>query len=161
MSDRRSSARIRFSKIRQRFTAGTFRDLIDLGRSPEIGLYVAPVPRRERLYSNLLPVAKFPLKIYAGSTSYRTPGEVWARLRRTGQNTDGAWILRQKNLLAFQDLNNAPWSDICDSGTIEEFDTSEWSDSQDPDRQRHFVQLLNQTLRSQLAPDVRYWPKED
>ena len=64
-------------------------------------------------------------------------------------------------MLAFHDLNEAPWSDICEPGTVEGFESSEWSDSQDGNRQRQFVQLLNRTLRSQLAPNVRYWPKED
>jgi Domain of unknown function (DUF4365) len=159
--DRRSSTKIRFSKITERFTSESFRDLVNLGRSPETGLYLAPVPRRERLYSNLLPLIQFPSKIYIASTSYRTPGEVWARLRRTEQNLDGAWILREKNVLAFHDLYEAPWSDICEPGTIDEFESSEWSDSHDADRERQFVQLLNRTLRSQVAPDVRYWPKED
>lgn len=159
--EHRASTKIRFSKTTQRFSLASFRDLVDLARSPEMGLYLAPVPRRERLYSNLLPLIQFPPQIFIGSTSYRTPGEVWARLRRAGQNVDGAWILRDKNMLAFYDLSQAPWSDICDSGTVEEFDSSEWSDSYEPDRQRQFVQLLNRTLRSQLVPDVRYWPKED
>jgi hypothetical protein len=159
--DRRSSTKIRFSKITQRFTSESFRDLVNLGRSPETGLYLAPVPRSERLYSNLLPLIQFPSKIYIASTSYRTPGEVWARLRRTEQNLDGAWVLREKNVLAFYNLHEAPWSDICESGTIDEFESSEWSDSHDADRERQFVQLLNRTLRSQVTPDVRYWPKED
>jgi len=64
-------------------------------------------------------------------------------------------------MLAFHDLNEEPWSNICNPGTVEEFESSEWSDSTDADRQRQFVQLLNRTLRSQLAPEVRYWPKED
>lgn len=156
-----SSGKIRFFKSAQRFTSDTFRDLIDLGRSPEIGLYLAPVPRRENLYSNLLPLLLFPSNIYIGYTSFGTPGEVWAHLRRSGQNANGAWILRQRNLIAFHDLNNAPWSEMCDPGTVEEFESSEWSNSKDADRQRQFVQLLNQTLRSQVAPEVRYWPKED
>ena len=93
--DSRSSGKIRFSRATQRFAPTTFRDLVDFSRSTEIGLYLAPVPRREHLYSNLLPLIQFPSKIYIASTSYRTPGEVWARLRRTGQNLDGAWILRK------------------------------------------------------------------
>jgi len=64
-------------------------------------------------------------------------------------------------VLAFHNLHEGPWSDICESGTIDEFESSEWSDSHDADRERQFVQLLNRTLRSQVTPDVRYWPKED
>lgn len=159
--DERSSPKIRFSKITQRFTSESFRDLVNLGRPSEIGLYLAPVPRRERLYSNLLPLIRFPPNIYLAATRYRTPGEVWARLRRTEQNVDGAWILREKNVLAFHDLRDAPWSNICEPGSSDEFASSEWADSQDVDRQRQFVQLLNRTLRSQVGPDVRYWPKQD
>jgi hypothetical protein len=46
-------------------------------------------------------------------------------------------------------------------GTVEGFSTTEWSESSEPDRQRIFVQLLNQTLKAQINPEVRYWPKED
>lgn len=35
-------------------------------------------------------------------------------------------------------------------GTHETFDTSEWADSDDPDRQRQFVRLLNQALKQRL-----------
>jgi hypothetical protein len=159
--DSRSSPKIRFSKITQRFTSESFRDLVNLGRSSEIGLYLAPVPRREHLYSNLLPLLQFPPKIYLATTSYPTPAQVWAHLRRTEQNVDGAWILREKFMLTFHDLHETPWSDICEPGSTDEFDSSEWADSHDPDRQRQFVQLLNCTLRSQVGPDVRYWPKQD
>ena len=126
-----------------------------------MGLYLASVPRREHLYSNLLVLIRFPPKIYLAATSLRTPAQVWARLRRTEQNVDGAWILKEKNVLAFHDLRQAPWSEICEPGSTDEFDSSEWADSHNADRQRQFVQLLNCTLKSQVGPDVRYWPKQD
>ena len=50
---------------------------------------------------------------------------------------------------------------MCDVGTLESFSTTEWSQSNDPQRQRVFVQLLNQTLKAQVSPEVRYWPQED
>jgi hypothetical protein len=157
----RSSTKIHFSKGMQRFTRQSLRELADLGRSPEIGLYLAPVPRLERLHSNLIPLIDHPPRIYIASTVYRLPREVWAAFRREGLNADGAWVLRDKHILAFHDLNESPWNSVCDPGTIEEFDTIEWSDSVDGDRRRQFVQLLNRTLSTQLGPEVRYWPKED
>lgn len=159
--DAPSSNRIRFSKTSQLFTAESFADLSDLARPQELGLYLPPVPRSEQLYSNLLPVKEFPPKIWIASTSFRKPGEVWACLGKTGQTADGAWTLRDKKILAFHDLDESPWSEVCESGTVEGIETSEWSESEDDDRRRQFVQILNQTLRSQLLPKVRYWPKDD
>lgn len=159
--EHRNSLNITFFKKTQFFTVDSHRSLLDIGRSPEIGLYLAPVPRRERLHSNLLLLENCPAKIYVASTDLRRPLEVWAGLRQTGREAGGAWILREKRLMAFYDLSEMPWSAICDLGTVEEFDTTEWSDSEDIDRCRQFTQLLNQTLRAQLAPTVRYWPDED
>lgn len=63
--------------------------------------------------------------------------------------------------MSFNDLSDQPWCDICDVGTVEPFDVEEWAFCDDSDRLRHFVQLVNCTLRTQLSPEVRYWPKED
>ena len=139
----------------------SFHDLLDLSRSPEIGLYLAPVPRTERLHSNLVPLIKFPDHMYVASTCVRSAREVWAAFRQENLVSDGAWILREKNIIAFHDLSDPPWSIICDQGTVETFDSSDWATTDDADQTRQFVQLLNQTLRTQLAPDVRYWPRED
>lgn len=159
--EQRASLTVRFRKATQRFTVESLHDLLDLGRSPEIGLYLAPVPRAERLHSNLLPLLRFPSRLYVASALFRSSSEVWRCLRRDGVVADGAWILRGQNIFAFHDLAEKPWLSVCDEGTIESFETIEWSESLDADRIRQFVQLLNQTLRTQLAPDVRYWPKED
>jgi hypothetical protein len=63
--------------------------------------------------------------------------------------------------VSFCDLGDHPWGEICDPGTVESFDTSEWSHSADAVRRREFVELLNRTLASQLYPDVRHWDRED
>lgn len=156
-----SSTKIRFSKSSQRFNVEGFEELVKIGRSPEIGFYLAPVPRNERLYSNLLPLEQFPPKIWIASTTCRKASDVWSNIKDRGEHVDGAWILREKNILSFHNLGESPWSSICDLGTLDGFDSNEWADSNDPDKYRQFVQLLNQTLRSQLYPRVRYWPNED
>lgn len=156
-----SSNRIRFSKTSQRFTLESFADLSELARPQEFGLYLPPVPRSERIYSNLLPLTDFPHKIWVASTSLRSPAEVWACLGKNGRSTGGAWILRDKKILAFYDLHESPWDQVYEAGTIDDFESYEWSESDDEERRRHFVQILNQTLRSQLLPDVQYWPRED
>jgi hypothetical protein len=159
--EKRSSGTVTFRKSIRRFTVGSLNDLLDLGRSPEIGLYLAPVPRTEHLHSNLLPLLQFPSRLYVAATSFRLGREVWACFRQQDMIADGAWILRDRNILSFHDLSEAPWSLVCDQGTVESCDSSEWAESSDDDRTRQFVQLLNQTLRSQLSPNVRYWPNED
>jgi hypothetical protein len=60
------------------------------------------------------------------------------------------WFLKDKRLLSFYDLSESPWAGACDQGTVERFDSAEWSQSDDPDRRRDFVRLLNQSLRRKL-----------
>ena len=62
----------------------------------------------------------------------------------------GEWILGSKTLTSFHDLSVSPWTKVCDRGSVEELDTHEWADTDDPVRQRAFVQLLNACLRDKL-----------
>ena len=66
-----------------------------------------------------------------------------------------------KRLISFHDMSEEPWTAVCDAGTVEGFPTTDWSDSTDLERQRLFVQLLNQTLRAQVRDGARYWSKEE
>lgn len=103
-----TSNRIQFSKTSQQLTPESFADLSDLARPQELGLYLPPVPRSERLYSNLLPLMEFPSKIWVASTTLRKAREVWACLRKTGQTADGAWILRDKKYSRSMTSTNPP-----------------------------------------------------
>ena len=69
----------------------------------------------------------------------------------------GDWLLHENSIISFQNLTEVPWSNICDLGCTEDFDTREWAYSEDRERRRQFVQLLNRALRSQLYPGVRWW----
>lgn len=61
------------------------------------------------------------------------------------------------SIYAFIDLSEEPWDEICDQGTVEEFDSEEWAYVDDQDKQREFVQLLNQCLRAKArALALRY-----
>ncbi len=151
---------VRFSKEHDIFSADSFRKLVDLSRTSDDGLYLAPLPRREVLYSNLLEIMEFPSKLYIAVTECRTPAQVWRRLPRS-RSIGGDWIVRDKLILGFEDFSDTQWSEVCDIGSADCFDTSEWSESNDPERIRVFVQLLNRVLRRQLAPKVRFWPQEE
>jgi hypothetical protein len=50
-------------------------------------------------------------------------------------------------IYSVHDLRDGPWVKTCDRGTIETIETSEWSESTDPETRRHFVWLLNDCLR--------------
>lgn len=159
----RATGKVVFEKGRQRFTKEALKDLLSLGRNRDLGLYLSPIPREETLRTNLLELVTVPPRIYVARTPHRSPGQVWAALRTAStQRSSGEWILRDKSILAFFDLAERPWPDVCEEGTVEGFPTDEWSQSDDPDRQRQFVQLLNRALAEQLYPQgVRYWPQED
>ena len=160
---RRATGKVVFEKKRQRFAKEALSDLLLLGRGRDLGLYLAPIPREETLYTNLLELASMPERIYVARTPHRSPGQVWAALRSSSaQRSSGEWILRDKSILALFDLAERPWTEVCEEGTVEGFSTDEWSQSDDPDRQRQFVQLLGRALAEQLnSLGVRYWPQED
>ena len=155
------SPRIRFSKRSNRFSLESLPQLLDIATSSSHVLYLAPAPKEERLHSNLLPLIRFPEKVYTARSDCRFAKDVWSLLSGAGDGVDGAWILREGMMLAFHDLGEEPWFLVCDPGTVEAIETSYWADSNDPDRLRTFVQLLNRTLRSQVFGAVRYWPQED
>jgi Domain of unknown function (DUF4365) len=155
-----SPTTVTFNKAKQRFTKDSLQDLLTVG-APKAGLYLAPARKTEKLHSNLVRVDGFPERIFIADTECRWPSDVWALLRKGGRDADAGWVLRDKRMLSFYNLGEGPWTDVCDSGTVESFPTSDWSESADPDRQRAFVQLLNQTLRAQLSPNVRYWSREE
>lgn len=143
-------------KVRDRFDAGCKAALFGLAVPRDSGLYFAPMPRRETLWWNLLPVASFGERLYVADTDYRRPGDIWAWFRERGEDPGNEWLLKDKRLVSFHDLGEEPWRRICDPGTREDFDTGEWAHTDDPDRQREFVWLLNQTVRQKVWPDLRY-----
>jgi Domain of unknown function (DUF4365) len=155
-----SPTRVTFVKSQQRFTQDCFPQLSKVG-APKSGLYLAPSRHQETLHTNLLPLRACPPTISIAGTECRTPRDVWTVLRETNQEVDAGWLLWEKKIFSFHDLGKGPWSSVCDLGTLEAFSTTDWSESDDPQRQRIFVQLLNQTLKAQLNEEVRYWPKED
>jgi len=159
--ERRKARKVRFDKRRDRFDE-TCRDaLIKLAVSKDAGVYIAPPPVGEELYSNLLSVSAFADRLYIADTDYRSYKASWAKLRSLSGDIGREWILKEKRIVSFHNLEEFPWREICDLGTLEDFDTEEWAFSEDPDRRREFVQLLNLALGEKLWPVVRYSDRKE
>ena len=154
--ERQSGSTVRFHKTHNRFSEASYGELARIGLDESAGLYLGPVPKKETLISNLLPLTGFPDRIWVGASRFNRLREIWSILGDTTRRVSSDWILRGGSVISFQDLQDFPWTNICDLGTCEDFGVEEWSDSEDPDRQRHFVELLNQALKEQLYPAVRY-----
>lgn len=99
---------------------------------------------KEWLYSNLLKVF-LPERIYVANTAQRFAEPVWTALRQAGGDIGPEWLLTSKRIVSFRDLRESQWSAICSQASC--CDTAEWSASDDPDRRREFVRLLNHCLR--------------
>jgi len=148
----RKSAKIVFDKAEDRFDASAKAALLSLAIPRDSGLYLGTTPKREVIYSNLLKLASFPKHYYVAHTDYRTPSELFATLRECSSNVRGEWILGGKMLTSFHDLRERPWTDVCDVGTVEKLDTDEWAQTEEPERLREFVKLLNGCLKEKLFP---------
>jgi hypothetical protein len=147
---RRKTGKITFDKIANRFDSTAKSALQQLAMRADAGLYLATQPKHEVVYSNLLRLAPLPETYYIAQTDYRTPSELFARLHELTRSVHGEWILRARMLTSFHDLSTRPWTEVTDSGTLEGHDTEEWARTDDPVRQREFVQLLNTCLKETL-----------
>ena len=154
------STSILYRKDQHRFNTESLSELVRVG-APKGGLYLPPRPTTERLWSNLLAIEGLPGVVYAAATQHRDAAEIWAILNRKKIRPASGWILWEKKIVSFEDLSSQEWDTICEPGTVEGFDTAEWSESDDPERTRLFVQLLNKTLRAQVDSRLRFWPKDD
>jgi len=146
----RQSRRIEFSKMANRFDRSVLPALWDVTLPAEKGLYKPPQRIEEELVSNLLPVQSVANSVYLGETTFRIGADLMAWLKSHGYFGDREWVLRNGRILTTHDLRQPPWNQICDLGTVEKFDSSEWYESDDEDILREWVQLLNRCLAGRL-----------
>lgn len=158
--EKRKARKITFDKQRDRFDASCRENLIQLAMPADAGLYFAPPIRQETLYSNLLKVTCFPERIYVADTPYRKAEDLRAELKVRKEYDENEWLLRNKRIYSFKDLDRYPWQMLCDIGTLESFDAKEWALSDDNERQRDFVQLMNYCLRAKTRTLDLWWRKD-
>jgi hypothetical protein len=153
---KRRTRRIKFDKKRDRLDKQSQSALLNLKASNAGGYTVRPPALRERLVSNLLAVERVAETIWASPTWLRRPRDAIEILRsRDGYCDD--WILADGMLFSFTHPTGTPLEHLVE-GPPEGIDTSEWSESKDPDVRRRFVQMLNQVLVDTRATDLRRHP---
>lgn len=155
--EKRKTRKIHFDKKQDRFADTSKAALMDLAIPRDAGIYFAPLPKEETLYSNLLEVNYFPEHLYIAETKYRTGKEIRAELQKLNATVGGEWIPKYKSILSFSNLEEHPWDKICDVGSLEIHEAAEWAYSDDSDKRHDFVQLLNRCLRDKTwKQDLRY-----
>ncbi len=145
-----ASKKIEFSKSNNRFSSNCLSQLIALAIPSERGIYKPPLQKEEELVSNLLQVHSYPKVLFVGNTRFRTRKELNGWLNEMKIHGRREWILKNERIISFHNLTEYPWSEISDRGTIEDFESREWSESEDKDKCREWVELLNTCLREKL-----------
>lgn len=148
--EHRHERKIRFKKQRDRFNVNCRDALIRLAVPKDSGLYLAPLPKNETLYSNLLPVTFFPETVYFAPTKYSTDKELGTALRVENSDPPAEWIVTRGNLYSFHKLNAPPWDKVCDSTKQDKLTTTNWALSDDAAMRRNFVRLLNRCFSQKL-----------
>jgi hypothetical protein len=155
---KRTARKIHFDKRQNRFDSSDAcaAALKQLAAPKDSGFYFAPIPKKEKVYSNLVRVT-FPDHLYIAHTDYRYYSQIWAEMDKAGVSVGSDFLLGYKALMAFHDLGDHPWDKVCEPGTVESFNTKEWAYSDDPDKLRDFVQLLNRCLKEKTWHSGLKW----
>jgi len=146
------SRKVVFEKLQDEFTRDSKSGLISIGTKVRPGASGPSVRKNEQILSNLLEV-QFSPRVFWAPTEHANDKAFGAALREIEKEAPGEWIVRSKSVLSFHRLDQWPWKKLCEWEAMEEFDTEEWSDSDDDDRQRDFVALLNRAIGEFV------WPK--
>lgn len=153
----RAERRIVFDKKEDCFDVGARERMFELAADRRKGLYLSAPPKSEDLVSNLLRVASYPTSMWVAPSECETREDVETKLK--GHLPGPEFIIREGSIVSFHDLNEPAWGEVSERGSAEEIATSEWAESDDPVRQREFVELLNLALRELTARDLEYHRK--
>jgi hypothetical protein len=145
-----NTKKIVFDKIRDRFDPGSRDRLFALARPKDSGLYLAPLPKTEHLFPNLLQVVLPTSHICFANTNYRERRQVSSAFhaQRTYPPTD--WLLWGGQIISFQRLDQGIWPLVCDKSSMTQRRTEELADSEDEDQCRLLVSFLTRCLEAKL-----------
>lgn len=154
------SRKVKFDKVRDAFTKEARAAVVHVVANMRPGAMPPSTRIHEKLYPNLVGVS-FARRLYWAPTEHANNKAFGAALRIVDPEAPNEWIAKGGAVLSFHDLDASPWRELCDSGAMEEFDVEEWSESDDEDRLRDFVQLLNRSLKAFVEPDLRFDKEEN
>lgn len=159
-TDSLRTRKIVFDKAKDLFSKETKSALIEVASSASPGSIPSSVRIEEYLIPNLVRVEFYP-KIYWAPTKFNDNKAFGAALREIDDRAPSEWVVKGHSLISFHNLDQHPWNKLSDAGAMEEFDVEEWSETEDEDKSRDFVQLLNRALSSFVAPDLRFDRQEN
>jgi hypothetical protein len=158
--DHRQSRKIRFDKSTQKFDLSTATELLALGSAAGSGTYFTPPPKYEVLISNLLPITRFPSKLYRAVTETRNREDLRNELKKHTPWPETEFVVIDGTIVSVHDLRNDPWPYVCEVGTTETLEIEEWRDTNDRDVQKNFTQIINLCLARRFAPMGMHYLKE-
>lgn len=91
----RKTRKVLFDKTRDRFDINARDSLIKLAIPRNSGLYLAPLPKQEKLYSNLLHVSSFGEQLYTAYTVTEDESKAHLALQKIGRELGQEWILKE------------------------------------------------------------------
>lgn len=123
----------------------------------------------EQLFSNLIPLEKFPQKIYVGQSIVANAKQAWAVLlqgknskKGTSKSIPNAWGITEKSVYSFVNPELSPLKKIVELSEVEAIDSKEFAFSKDQKKRRIFLQLLKGALRDDLyTKGLRYFSDDD
>jgi hypothetical protein len=149
--DKRRTRKVRYVKERDRLDEGAQGALIELARSYGEGTYLRPLPVKETLVSNLIPVKGIGGALYSADIEEYKRGQLWAKVNEKGLKIPGEWVIWKKRLWSVHDLQAPPWHQLVNISTYDDSLTLEdWAYSESHDERRQFVQLMRFCLKERL-----------
>lgn len=143
--ENRERCTVRFSKKTDRFSASCRSVLLSVAK-PEGGLALGPLPKREILGINLLPLTGYPEEIIATPTKAKSWDEFVSAIKEAKKPWLQELIWEGGVLYSFFDPASSGLGDLCE-GDSEPIPTKQWAESSDLVKQRHFAQLLSKAFQ--------------
>lgn len=150
----RSTRKVHFDKVRDRFDASCADRLVALAASERVGLYLGATPKREVLWSNLLGVRVLAGEVFRAPTPFSHGGAAVAFLKEKDVRLPREWFIAGGSLISFHDLRHPQWNLLCTTEEAKPEPISAWSSASTREQERGFVRLLNVSLERHLAPAV-------
>lgn len=144
LPENRDRCTVRFSKVSDRFNPSCRSALLTVAK-PEGGLALGPLPKREILGINLLPLGGYPKHIFATPTKSTGWDAFFASLKNLKKPWLREFVWKSGILYSFFDPESEGIQEICE-GKSDQIPTSDWANSEDLVFQRYFAELLGRAF---------------